>query len=282
MVDSRLGYPIVCRAQATDRGPLDGAQAASGSVPGAFSAAWALFLDVDGTLVDFADRPDAIVVDEALKELLRDAHRAARGAVALISGRAVQEIDRLFAPLRLPVAGQHGAERRSADGTMHFHTPLLERLHEAGDRLSRFAAQHPGLILESKGMSIALHYRLAPQLREAAQAQVRDLAARLRPEYELQEGKQVLELKPSGRDKGTAIEEFMREPPFAGRRPVFVGDDLTDEFGFACVNRLGGHAVKVGPGASVATWRIADASAVRQWLRSGIGKARDDAGKEEA
>lgn len=280
MADSRLGYPFVCRAPAADRGLLGGALAA-GAAPGAFSATWALFLDVDGTLVDIADRPDAIVVDAALKELLRGVYRATSGALALISGRPVRDIDRFFAPLRLPMAGQHGAERRSADGTMHFHTPLLERLHEAGDSLSRFAAQYPGLIFESKGMSIALHYRLAPQLREAAQAQVRDLAARLRPEYELQEGKQVLELKPSGRDKGTAIEEFMHEPPFAGRMPVFVGDDLTDEFGFACVNRLGGHTVKVGPGASVATWRIADASAVRHWLRSGVGEARDEAGKEQ-
>jgi trehalose 6-phosphate phosphatase len=240
-----------------------------------FTRKWALFLDIDGTLVEFEDRPDAVRVDEGLMELLRGLSAAMDGAVALISGRSVPEIDRLFAPLRLPAAGQHGAERRSANGTLHLHAPVIERMHEAVDRLSRFAAPHQGLIFENKGMSLALHYRLAPRLRKLAAAKMHELAAHLGPEYGLQEGKQVLELKPSGRDKGTAIEEFMLEPPFAGRVPVFIGDDLTDEFGFACVNRLGGHSVKVGSGASVAARRIVDAAAVRRWLRSSMEQGRD-------
>lgn len=246
-------------------------------MPPAFSRKWALFLDIDGTLIEFEDRPDAVRIDEGLMELLRGLCAATDGAVALISGRSVKEIDRLFAPLPLPLpaAGQHGAERRSADGTLHLHAPVIERMHEAADRLSRFAARHRGLIVENKGMSLALHYRLAPKLRKLAEAKMRALAAHLGPEYGLQEGKQVLELKPSGRDKGTAIEEFMLEPPFAGRVPVFIGDDLTDEFGFACVNRLGGHSVKVGSGGSVAAWCVADAAAVRRWLRSGMEQGRD-------
>lgn len=247
-----------------------------GAMPTAFSREWALFLDLDGTLVEFEDRPDAVRIDEGLMELLRGLCATTDGAVALISGRSVKEIDRLLAPLRLPAAGQHGAERRSADGTLHLHAPVIERMHEAADGLSRFAAPHRGLIVENKGMSLALHYRLAPRLRKLAEAKMRELAMHIGPEYGLQEGKQVLELKPSGRDKGTAIEEFMLEPPFAGRLPVFIGDDVTDEFGFACVNRLGGHAVKVGPGASVAAWRIADAAAVRRWLRSGIKQGGDE------
>jgi trehalose 6-phosphate phosphatase len=163
---------------------------------------------------------------------------------------------------------------------MHYHAPALDRLHAAAERLSRFAARHRGLIVENKGMSLAVHYRLAPRLRKAAEAKMRELAAELGSDYGLQAGKQVLELKPTGRDKGIAIEEFLREPPFAGRVPAFVGDDLTDDFGFACVNRLGGHSVKVGAGASVATWRIADAGAVRRWLRSAI-EQRDQEGMEE-
>jgi len=262
--------------KAMDRDSSRDAAAGDRAMPPAFSREWALFLDIDGTLVDIEDRPDTVRIDAGLRDLLRGLCGAMDGAVALISGRSVKEIDRLLAPLRLPAAGQHGAERRSANGLLHLHAPVLERMHEAADRLSRFAARRRGLIVESKGMSLALHYRLAPKLRKLAEAKMRELAMHLGPEYCLQQGKQVLELKPSGRDKGTAIEEFMREPPFAGRLPVFLGDDLTDEFGFACVNRLGGHSVKVGFGASVAAWRIADAAAVRRWLAGGILQRRDE------
>lgn len=251
------------------------AAASNGAQPPPLSREWALFLDIDGTLVDIEERPDTVRIDEGLKDLLRRLFGAANGAVAVISGRSVKEIDRLLAPLRLPAAGQHGAERRSADGTLHLHAPVLERIHEAADRLSRFAMRHRGLIVENKGMSLALHYRLAPKQRKLAAAQMRELAMHLGPEYSLQQGKEVLELKPSGRDKGTAIEEFMGERPFVGRLPVFLGDDVTDEFGFSCVNRRGGHSVKVGLGPSVAAWRIADAAAVRRWLRSCIEQERE-------
>lgn len=251
-------------------------------MPAAFSREWALFLDIDGTLVEFEARPDAVRIDERLFALVRGLWATTNGAVALISGRSVKEIDRLFAPLRLPAAGQHGSERRSSDGTLHLHAPVIERMHDAADRLAYFAARHRGLLVENKGMSLALHYRLAPTLRKLAEATMRELSIHLGPEYCLQEGKQVLELKPSGRDKGTAIEEFMLEPPFAGRTPVFIGDDLTDEFGFACVNRLGGHSVKVGSGASVAAWRVADAAAVRRWLRSSIEQGHEQDKEDSA
>ena len=129
------------------------------------------------------------------------------------------------------------------------------------------AGRHAGLVLEDKGASVALHFRLAPQLEQAALDAVREASAPLGSAVQVQGGKMVWELKPAGADKGTAIEEFMREPPFAGRTPVFLGDDVTDEHGFRVVNRLGGHSIKVGAGDSAARWRLPDPAAARAWLR---------------
>jgi trehalose 6-phosphate phosphatase len=231
-----------------------------------FAADWAIFLDIDGTLLEYAERPDAVRVGEALFRLLEALLRGAGGALALISGRAVADVDALFAPLRLPVAGLHGAERRDAAGHLHRHHIPGEPMRRVAARIGEFAARHAGVVFEDKGQNLALHYRLAPGAAGAAQAALRDAATQLGAEYEVLEGKMVVELKPAGRDKGVAIEEFMAEPPFAGRTPVFVGDDVTDEFGFGVVNRLGGHAVKVGAGDSAAGYRVADAAAVRDWL----------------
>lgn len=227
---------------------------------------WAFFLDVDGTLLEHAERPDAVRPGEAVFRLLAGLERATGGALALISGRSVPDMDALFAPLRLPVAGQHGVERRDVRGTVHRHASSAAALPGIAARIADFVAHRPGLLLENKGNSLALHYRLAPQFASAAQAAVREAARRLGEGFEVLGGKMVVELKPSGRDKGSAIEEFMREPPFRGRKPVFIGDDTTDEYGFGVVNRLGGESVKVGPGPSAARWRIADAPAVRAWL----------------
>jgi trehalose 6-phosphate phosphatase len=227
---------------------------------------WAFFLDIDGTLLELAERPDAVRPGEPLFRLLAGLQRAAKGALALISGRSVPDVDALFAPLRMPVAGQHGVERRDALGVVHRHVFPEAALRGAAARIADFVAGRPGLLLENKGLSLALHYRLAPQFALAAQAALQEAARRLGDGFEVLGGKMVVELKPSGRDKGGAIEEFMREPPFAGRTPVFIGDDHTDEYGFGVVNRLGGQSVKVGAGASVARWRIADALAVRAWL----------------
>lgn len=243
----------------------DSAGAATRSVPG-FSADWAVFLDIDGTLLEHVERPDAVRADAALGSLLVALHEATRGALALISGRPVATLDALFAPLRLAVAGQHGIERRGADSRLHRHAFPLEPLRRAARQLGEFAARHAGLLLEDKGHSLALHFRLAPQLAGAAREAVAEVLAALGPDFEMQSGKLVLEIRPGGRNKGTAIEEFMAEAPFAGRLPVFIGDDTSDEYGFAIVNRIGGHAIKVGPGPSSARWRLADAAAVRKWL----------------
>jgi len=246
---------------------------AAGEALPAYAADWALFLDVDGTLLDHAERPDAVRPGGAERRLLEGLRRAAGGALALISGRAVADIDAMFAPLRLPVAGQHGIERRDVNGAVHRHAPPAPALRGAAARIGEFASRHQGLLFEDKGYNLALHFRMAPQLAAAAEAVVGEAAAALGAGFELLRGKMVVELKPSGRDKGSAIEEFMREPPFAGRRALFVGDDQTDEYGFGVVNRLGGESVKVGPGASVARHRIADAAAVRAWLAQWAARA---------
>jgi trehalose 6-phosphate phosphatase len=246
-----------------------------GSVP-ELAPATAFFLDVDGTLVDFADRPHEVRIDEDLERLLRELHSAAGGALALISGRSVSDVDRLFASRQFCVAGQHGAERRDAAQMVHRHGLPLARLRGAGDTLRRFSAAHPALVLEDKGMNLALHYRLAPHLASDVRGAVQDIAKDLGEEFEVQKGKMVFEIKPSGKDKGTAIAEFMKEKPFRDRMPVFIGDDHTDEYGFRIVNRLGGHSVKVGRGPTTARWRLPDASAVRAWLWRFVRREGDD------
>jgi trehalose 6-phosphate phosphatase len=227
---------------------------------------WAWFLDVDGTLLEFAEQPDAVVVPVDLRQLLQTVAAFAQGALALVSGRPVAALDRLFAPLRLPLAGQHGAERRDAQGVLHRLDATLANLDHARDELRVMAAGIRGVLLEDKGMTLALHYRRAPDRAPELRAAMRALLLSLGDEFVLMEGKCVLELRPTGKDKGLAVRDFMSEPPFRGRTPVFVGDDVTDEDGFAVVSALGGHAVKVGPGDSLAPWRLADAAQVRTWL----------------
>jgi len=231
-----------------------------------FERNWAFFLDLDGTLLEIADTPEAVDPGEPEIILLGRLKNACGGAVALISGRSLSRIDQLFSPLILPAAGQHGAERRDAKGTRHRHRFPVTSLKPAAGGIRSFAARHQGLVFEDKGASVALHYRLAPQLAAAAQRAVREAAESLGDQVEVQGGKMVVELKPAGCDKGKAIESFMQEPPFAGRVPVFLGDDVTDEYGFRVVNRLGGHSVKVGEGPSAARWRLQDPAAARAWL----------------
>jgi trehalose 6-phosphate phosphatase len=226
----------------------------------------AFFFDIDGTLVDIADAPDRISADPWLLSVVRRLHVVTGGALALISGRSVIEVDRLFAPMRLPIAGQHGAERRDAAGDMHYHPHCAKRLDDLRRCVRDWAGELPGLLVEDKEMSIAVHYRQAPQLAGEVRRALMECLGRGDNAFRLQEGKMVIELKPVGKDKGTAIIEFMEEKPFRGRIPVYVGDDATDEHGFAVVNNLGGHSVKVGPEPSAARWRIPDVKAVRAWL----------------
>jgi trehalose 6-phosphate phosphatase len=245
--------------------------APGGAPPPSPASDWALFLDIDGTLLTHAETPDAVYVDDALRELLERLLRFCGGALALVSGRAVDDVDALFEPLVLPVAGQHGIERRDAAGQIRQLPFPEERLRQVAQRFAAFKARHPGIVFEDKGHSLALHYRLAPHLEREVRTLVEHAVANLGEDFMLQAGKLVCELKPGGHDKGSAVAAFMAEPPFAGRRPVFIGDDLTDEYGFATVQRMGGHAVKVGEGDSIADWHLPDVAAVRAWL-AGAGK----------
>ena len=237
----------------------------------------ALFIDVDGTLLHIADTPDAVTVDRATVDLLARAHRATGGATALITGRRIADIDSLFAPLVLPVAGQHGFERRDAAGALHQHAQSPPQLGAARARLAAFAAEHPGVLVEDKALTLAAHYRLAPGAGAALGTLVERLAAESAGALAIQRGKMVFELRPAGKDKGTAIAEFLDETPFRGRMPVFLGDDLTDEYGFSIVNGRGGVSVKVGDGPTEATARLPDVDAVRAWLER-LAAAADAAG----
>ena len=227
---------------------------------------WAYFLDVDGTLIDIADTPDAVHVDDALLALIARLQRASGGAVALVSGRALSFLDHRLGALHLPVAGQHGLERRDASGRVWMHAAPPAARSAIKAALAPVLARHPGLLLEDKGLTLALHYRLAPQLAAYAHRLMARLAAAANAGLEVQRGRRVAEIKPAGVDKGAAVAAYLAEPPFARRRPVFIGDDLNDEHGFAEVNRLDGISIKVGKGASCARYRLADVAAVRRWL----------------
>ena len=227
----------------------------------------ALFLDFDGTMVDIAPQPHAVQVPQPLIETLRRLHEYLGGAVAVISGRPIEQIDNFLAPLKLPVAGVHGTERRGADGQVALlSTHPLDRVEEAARGL---IAQHPELLLETKRGSIALHYRQAPEL-EALCLDTMQAAVEESPGLTLLRGKMVAEAKPGGASKGRAIEAFLHEAPFAGRTPLFIGDDFTDEVGFSTVQRLGGLGIKVGQGASVAWQRLEDPPALRRELEAAI------------
>lgn len=239
---------------------------------------WAFFLDIDGTLIEHADRPDAVRTDPAIVQLLAGLRAATGGALALISGRPLAFVDSLFSPLRFPVSGLHGVERRDALGKLHGHSFTEKPLRHAAERLAASASQHAGLVFEDKGLALALHYRQAPELEEVARGIAAAVAMELGEGFELMRGKMVIEIKPGGRDKGAAIEEFLREAPFLGRVPAFVGDDLTDEYGFSVVNRLGGHSIKVGAGKTAARWRLENAMEVRAWLTQCVEDMRAGGG----
>ncbi len=228
----------------------------------------ALFLDVDGTLLEIAAAPRSVSVPTELQELLRALLRASGGAVALVSGRRIADLDTLFAPLTLPSAGLHGFERRSASGAYRRRTPpsaaALEAAREAMLHLGR---RHPGLLVEDKHFALALHYRGAPHLEDTVVEAMKGIAVSLSGELELQRGKMVVELRPAGATKAHALAEFLEEAPFTGRLPIFIGDDLTDEPAFELVNRLDGISVVVSAARpSSARTRLPDVAAVRGWL----------------
>ncbi len=238
-----------------------------GQTPNGPVTGLAVFLDVDGTLLDIATTPDAVVVPSGLTSLLAALQARPGHAMALISGRSLATLDRLFSPCRFPAAGLHGIERRDARGTIHRAGVDTAGLVGARATLSRRVAGEPGLLLEDKGLTLALHYRREPGLEPLARAAMAEALSQAGSGWHLQPGKAVIELKPCAANKATAIEAFMQEPPYAGCRPVFIGDDVTDEDGFAAVNAMGGLSVRVGDGhATHAREILPDVGAVYAWL----------------
>lgn len=227
--------------------------------------AW--FLDVDGTLLPIAETPAAVSPSGALCALLAKLSVTAGGALALISGRPLAELDHLFSPHRFPAAGQHGGERRDAAGRLMHAAIDHGALGKLRAYLQRLAHDDPRLLLEDKGLSLALHYRRAPQRGPALAAALRQTLVK-HPQWVLLSGKQVLELRPTAINKASAVRAFLSETPFAGRVPLFIGDDATDEDGFAGVNALHGVSVKVGEESTRAHWRLKDSAAVLKWLAS--------------
>lgn len=224
----------------------------------------ALFLDFDGTLVELAETPDAIRVAPTLGPLLQRLGQRLDGRLALVSGRSIADLERHLECSGLAVSGSHGLELRLRDGS---HVPLALRhdLDEAREAISGFADTVPGLLVEDKPFGVALHYRQAPQ----EEKRVLELLHRLAQQtgLSLQEGKMVAELRPPGADKGDAVRAFMAEPEFAGARPLFVGDDLTDEDAFQAAAELGGGGILVGRTRETsAKWRLDSVAAVATWL----------------
>lgn len=235
--------------------------------PEAFPHGLALFLDLDGTVLDLAPTPDAVSIEPEVIAAIGVIAQRLDGALAVVTGRSLQDADRILSPLRLPTAALHGAELRRCGGG---------RVADSGgappDRLTAalgaFVDARPGLKLENKGASVAVHYRATPEREGEVRSRIGDLVAQLAPAHELQPGKMVVEVRPRGCDKGTALTRLMAERPFAGRTPLVIGDDLTDEFAFEAANALGGGSVLVGEVArsSAATFGVESPAAVRDWL----------------
>ncbi|MBU1213141.1 MAG: trehalose-phosphatase [Alphaproteobacteria bacterium] len=234
----------------------------------------ALFLDFDGTLVEIAEHPDAVKLDIATKTALAILASRLGNAVAIITGREIEVIDRMIAPLQLPVAGIHGLQRRnSSDDFPSARNTTADFVDILKARLAPLVEREAGLILEVKACSVALHYRARPELQQICLEACEDAIADL-TDIELKRGKMVLEAKPDTANKGTAILDYMSEPPFLGRTPWFAGDDVTDEDAFDVVNRLGGVSIKVGPGETVATHSAESTAGFLNWLIEGADNLR--------
>lgn len=228
---------------------------------------WALFLDIDGTLLELRNRPGMVVAGVELIELITQLVATFAGAVAVISGRAIADIDRIFSPLELTCAGVHGAQVR-AGGELIAPPPQDPGfLARARERLEGFTAQHPGTLVEDKGISLALHTRLAPDSYPQAEALLDAIAAESAGRYAMLRGKCVHELIPTGVGKGSALARLMATAPFKDRAPAMIGDDVTDASAFRMAQALGGCAIGVGAESPPADHRLASPHDCRRWLR---------------
>jgi trehalose 6-phosphate phosphatase len=225
-----------------------------------------LFLDVDGTLLEFESHPDLVRAPEGLLDLLQGVSNELDGAVALISGRSLADLDRVFAPWQPYAAGGHGTEVRGPSGTRLHHVDQ-SAVQELRQFVVRDVERLPGVWIEDKGYGFAVHYRDHPEHEAVVSRLAAKAAQQSAGALEVQPGAFVQELRPAAFDKGHALDELMEQPPFRGRRPVVVGDDRTDEFAFVAANRHRGVSILVGPrDDTVARYRITDPAGVRTWL----------------
>ncbi len=227
----------------------------------------AILLDIDGTLLDLAPTPREVWVPPGLSKTLNRLIEKTSGALALVSGRSLNDIDLIFAPDQYPAVGGHGAEMRlSADAeAVAIHAPPMDK--ELKRRLAAIAKLSPGILLEDKGYSLALHYRLAPHAEKAIYEAVSLIRADLpNAPIEVLPGKCVCEIKHSGFTKATGVRELMTHEPFKGRRPIFIGDDVTDEAVFGIVPDFGGLAFSVGRHAMGVADYFDEPREVREWL----------------
>ena len=230
----------------------------------------AIFTDFDGTLVEIAETPDAVEVPESLADQLQRAAQELDSAFAVPTGREIADIDRYLAPLHLPVAGAHGTQRRRADGVVETVDPAaIIGAEEIAHAVSPLVMAHPGLLMETKEGAVAVHFRQAPEL-EAAVRIAMEEAVHSVTDFTLVPGKLVLEARPRASSKGQALRAFMREEPFLGRTPIFIGDDTTDEDAFVAAQDLGGVGIKLGEGDTAARMRIANVASVHALIR-GLG-----------
>lgn len=218
-------------------------------------AEMALFLDFDGTLVEIVERPDEVQVEPAVLRLLAGLHRQLGGALALLSGRQIAALDRFLAPLAIDAAGLHGLELRR-QGVLDAPGPDRGFRQVAAALSEHAATRYPGLLIEDKGASVALHWRQHPELENAALRLAEAALDQAGPSHRLQHGHCVVEILPARGDKGGAVRWFMDSAPYRGRRPVVCGDDLTDEAAFAAANAAGGVSIKVGKGETAASHRV--------------------------
>jgi trehalose 6-phosphate phosphatase len=227
----------------------------------------AFFLDFDGTLAPIVDDPARAALPLATRATLSKLNQVCSGALAIVSGRSIQDLDRFLQPLVLPLAGVHGLERRGADGQVRRVEIDSETQQDLTRTAQNFVAHHVGVLAETKPGSIAVHYRRRPDL-EAECLSFAQSCARTYPALHLLHGKMVIEMKLDTRTKGDAIADFMSEPPFRGRTPFFAGDDVTDEAGFARVAAMEGITVKIGEGQTSARYRLEDTASLAALLEA--------------
>lgn len=219
---------------------------------------WALFLDIDGTLIDLAPTPEAVIVPPMLPPLIGAVQAKLGGAIAMISGRTISKIDEVFSPLKLPCAGEHGSAIRLPDGRMQYASEACKFPHPVYLEACDMTKDWPGVLIEEKTYGVCLHYRLAPEYKDKIRALASALVKKI-PGFSILNANMAVEIRHHALNKGSALEFFMSTPTFKGRTPVFIGDDVTDEDGMRAAEKAGGHGLHVdtcfgGQPAQVRSW----------------------------